>query len=145
MCNAIPGIPSWSMYDDDTNVTAIFQFDGGMTVNYQGTWQSNWSVPGFEWRTDCTDGIITQREQFGDLFFARRNDERLTAVTLPSHERWITETTGLFDAFMKHILDGAGLQCSGRDHLMSLAMVEACVQSSGNNATVYIDDILPGT
>lgn len=135
--------PSWSMYDDDTNVSAIFQFDGGVTVNYQGTWQSNWAVPGFEWRTDCTQGIITQREQFGDLNYARRDDEGLTVVDLPPHERWISETSGLFSAFVAHVLDGEPLQCSGRDHLMSLAMLEACIQSSRTNTSIRVQDVLP--
>jgi len=135
--------PSWSMYDDDTNVSAIFQFDDGMTVNYQGTWQSNWAVPGFEWRTDCTDGIITQRDQFGDLYYAQRDDETLTPVVLPTHERWISDTTGLFSAFLAHVLDGESLQCSGRDHLMSLAMLEACIQSSRQNKAIHVQSLLP--
>lgn len=135
--------PSWSMYDDDTNVSAIFRFDGGMTVNYQGTWQSNWAVPGFEWRTDCTRGIITQRDQFGDLAYARRDEESLTRVDLPPHERWISDTSGLFNAFLAHVLDGEPLQCSGRDHLMSLAMLEACIRSSRNHEVIEISQVLP--
>ncbi len=135
--------PSWSMYDDDTNVSAIFQFDGGMTVNYQGTWQSNSAIPSFEWRTDCTTGIITQRDQFGDLYYAQRDDNSLTPVNLPHHERWISETTGLFNAFLEHVLDGETRQCSGRDHMMSLALLEACIQSSRHHSTVKILDVLP--
>ena len=44
--------PSWSMYRDDTNVTAIFEFSNGMTINYLGTWQGSWAQMRFEWRTD---------------------------------------------------------------------------------------------
>lgn len=135
--------PPWSMYDDDTNVSAIFQFDGGMTVNYQGTWQSAWAVPSFEWRTDCGKGVITQRDQFSDLYYAQRDDEELTPVELPPHERWISDTSGLFSAFLSHVLDGGPLQCSGRDHLMSLAMLEACIQSSRHNTSIRISDVLP--
>lgn len=40
--------PSWSMYASDANVAAILTFDGGMVVNYQGTWQGNWAVSHFE-------------------------------------------------------------------------------------------------
>lgn len=134
--------PSWSMYQDDANVAAIFVFDNGMTVNYQGTWQSGWAVPGFEWRTDCTNGVISQQAQFGALHYARRDDETLTPVDLPPHERWITETTGLLDAFLDTVLDGAPLQCSGEDHLRSLAMLEACVVSSREQRSVHISSIL---
>jgi predicted dehydrogenase len=134
--------PSWSMYRDDTNVSAIFVFDGGLTVNYQGTWQSGWSQPGFEWRTDCTDGVIVQREQFGGLAYAQQAEETLTSVDLPPHERWITETTGLLNAFLDNVLGGAPLQCSGADHLHSLAMLEACVLSSRDGRAVPMADVL---
>lgn len=135
--------PSWSMYDHDSNVSAIFTFDGGMVVNYQGTWQGNWNIPHFEWRTECTEGIISQRDQFGSLCYARRDDAELTRVALPPHEQWITETSGLLDAFAHAILDDAPLECSGRDHLISLAMLEACIQSNTQRCGILIDDILP--
>lgn len=134
--------PSWSMYTNDTNVAAIITFDDGMVVNYQGTWMGNWDVPHFEWRTECTGGIITQRDQFGDLFYARRDDAALTPVALPPHERWITETSGLLEAFVDTVRDGKPLQCSGRDHLMSLAMLEACIVSSREKRGVSIESTL---
>lgn len=134
--------PSWSMYEHDANVSAIITFDGGLTVNYQGTWQGNWSVPGFEWRTECTGGIITQRDQFGALAYANRDDSALTEVPLPPHETWVTETVGLLAAFVDSIVDGVPLQCSAADHLRSLAMLEACVVSSRERRAVTIDSIL---
>ena len=137
--------PSWSMYAGDSNVSALIEFDGGLRVNYQGTWQGNWAAPGFEWRSDCADGIIVQRHEFGALYFARRDDRALRLVPLPPHERWISETRALFAAFVDHVIDGAPLQCSGRDHLMSLAMLEACIQSSAAGGGVRIRDVLPGS
>ena len=135
--------PSWSMYQSDANVTAIITFNDGMIVNYQGTWQSGWAEPRFEWRTDCTNGIISQKDQFGDLYFARQAEPNLTAVPLPPHELWITETSGLLEAFLNTVIDGESLQCSGRDHLMSLAMVEACAISSRESRSVTIASVLP--
>jgi predicted dehydrogenase len=136
--------PSWSMYASDANVAAIITFDGGLVVSYQGTWQGNWSVPGFEWRTECTAGIISQRDQFGALHYARRDDTALIPVQLPDHETWVTETIGLLDAFLDTVIDGAPLQCSGRDHLRSLAMVDACIRSSHTGQAVAIDSVLAG-
>ena len=136
--------PSWSMYAHDSNVAALIEFDGGMRVNYQGTWQGNSAIPGFEWRTDCTEGIVSQCEEFGSLYYARRDEAELTSVPLPPHERWISETRALFSAFVNHVVDGAELECSGRDHLMSLAMLQACIQSSATNTGVFIRDVLPG-
>jgi predicted dehydrogenase len=134
--------PPWSMYESDANVAALFTFSNGMVINYQGTWQSGWAEPGFEWRTDCTNGVISQRHQFGDLYFARRFDSTLTPVSLPPHEQWITETAGLLESFVAAVLDGAPLQCSGRDHLQSLAMVQACALSSREGRCVSIAEIL---
>jgi predicted dehydrogenase len=114
-----------------------------MVVNYQGTWQSGWAEPRFEWRTDCTNGIISQRDQFGELHYARRTETQLTRVELPPHETWVTETQGLLDAFVDTVVDGKPLQCSGRDHLMSLAMVEACALSSREKRSVGIASLLP--
>ena len=135
--------PSWSMYAHDSNVAALIEFDGGLKVNYQGAWQGNWAVPGFEWRTDCSAGIITQRDQFGDLYVALRDDNELTRVKLQLHERWITETRALFESFVEHAVDGAALECSGRDHLISLAMLEACIRSSEQGSCVEMHDVLP--
>lgn len=135
--------PSWSMYQSDANVAALITFDAGMIVNYQGTWQSGWAEPHFEWRTDCTNGIISQKNQFGDLFYSRHAEATLCPVSLPPHEQWITETAGLLEAFLNSILDGKPLQCSGRDHVMSLAMVQACALSSRKAHTITIASILP--
>ena len=134
--------PSWSMYASHANVAALFTFDRGMVVNYQGTWQSNWAVPHFEWRTECSGGVISQREQFGELHYARKTDPELTEVPLPPHEIWVTETIGLLDGFIGAVVDGLPLPCSGRDHLRSLAMLEACVISSKEGRRVEIADVL---
>ena len=133
--------PSWSMYASDANVAAILTFDGGMIVNYQGTWQGNWSQSHFQWRTECSAGIITQNEQFSQLFYALRDDETLHEVSLPPHEIWVTETAGLLAAFVATLRDQAPLECSGRDHLMSLAMLEACIASSQEGRAVRIAEI----
>ncbi len=135
--------PSWSMYESDANVAALFTFSNGMTVNYQGTWQSGWSVPNFEWRTDCTNGVIVQKDQFGALHMATQPAAALSPIDLPPHELWITETQGLLDAFVNTVMDHKPLECSGRDHLQSLAMVEACAISSRESRTVSIDSIIP--
>lgn len=134
--------PAWSMYEHDTNVSAIFTFKNGMTVNYQGTWQGNWNQPHFEWRTECSEGVISQRDQFGDLYYARRDDPTLTPIGLPPHERWISDTSGLWAAFLRHVVDGEPLECSGRDHLHSLAMLDACIQSSHTLQGITVDDVL---
>ncbi len=134
--------PPWSMYAHETNVAALFGFEGGLVANYQGTWQSHWSTPGFTWRTDCSDGVVMQFDQFGDLRYARRDDAALSTVALPPHETWVTETAALLRAFLATLRDGAPLACSGRDHLASLAMVEACIRASRDARVVDVREVL---
>jgi predicted dehydrogenase len=134
--------PSWSMYEDDTNVSAIFTFENGVVVNYQGTWQSGWQNPNFCWRTDCSEGVIFQHDQFGELAYAKRHDAALTNVTLPPHETWVTDTEGVLAAFANALLRGQALEASGLDHLKSLAMVEACIRSSREARAVDIPPLL---
>ena len=130
--------PSWSMYKDDTNVSAIFTFENGVIVNYQGTWQSGWQEPNFEWRTDCTRGVIIQKDQFANLNYAQLHDDDLHPIDLPPHETWISDTEGVLAAFADALLRGKSLEASGRDHLYSLAMVEACIVSSREAKAVDI-------
>ena len=134
--------PSWSMYAGDTNVSAIFSFASGRVVNYQGTWQANHVVPGFEWRTECSRGVVVQRDQFGDLAYAKREDEALTPVPLAPHETWVTDTAGVLADFVSHLRDDAPLACSADDHLRSLAMIEACVRSSASREAVSVPALL---
>ena len=133
--------PSWSMYAHDTNVSAIFTFEDNLIVNYQGTWQSAWQQPHFEWRTDCTEGVVRQDDQFGALAYARLQDATLSPVDLPPHEQWITDTAGVLRAFVRHLRDGAALECGGRDHLQSLLMVQGCILSAVRQEPVQLESL----
>lgn len=134
--------PPWSMYADDANVSALLTFRGGLVVNYQGTWQSNWRQPHFEWRTECRQGVIFWRDQFGALYHARHADEALTHVALPPHERWLTESGALLDDFLDALQEGGPMPCSGRDHLVSLAMVAASIRSAREGRAVAVAEEL---
>ena len=131
--------PSWSMYEGDTNVSAVFTFEDDLVINYQGTWQSAWQHPHFEWRTDCTEGVVRQDDQFGALAYARRRDGVLTSVELPPHKQWVTDTVGVLEAFVRHLRDGGPLECSGRDHLQSLRMVQGCILSAARQEKFRFD------
>ncbi|ABD57029.1 Gfo/Idh/MocA family protein [Jannaschia sp. CCS1] len=132
--------PSWTMYEGDTNVSALIGFKGGFHITYQGTWQSGHEPMNFNWRTDGSEGIVVQRAMFGDLAWAKRMEPELTPVDLPAHEAWITDAAALLDRFVA-ILRGATPECTGRDHLQSLFMLEACILASARRATVTIDEV----
>ena len=124
------------MYDDDANVGALISFTGGIEVTYQGTWAGNWQQMGFEWRTECERGVAVQKEMFGDLRYALRDDPELSSVALREEEPWVDDARGLLEDFVGHFRDGTPLPCSGTDHLNSLRMVEACIRASEGEGTV---------
>ena len=136
--------PSWSMYADDANVSALITFDNGVIVTYHGTWASNWANLGFEWRTECARGIVRQADQFGGLSYALRADRTLTPVALPPYEQWIDDAVALLAAFVGALRGQHPLPCSGTDHLRSLRMVEACILSSQTRRAIDPADLDPG-
>ena len=133
--------PSWSMYDGHANVAALITFTGGIEVTYQGTWAGNWRTMSFDWRTECQHGIAVQREMFGDLAFARRDDPALTPVPLPEEEPWVDDARALLEDFVGHLKHGTPLPCPGSDHLSSLRMVEACVRSARGGGAVALHEL----
>lgn len=133
--------PSWSMYADDANVSALISFENGIVVQYQGTWQGAWKTPGFEWRHDCAEGVVSQRDQFGDLSFAPRFQDGLTPVALPAYRQWVDDAVLLLQSFVAMLRGDAPLECSGRDHLNSLRMVQACILSSQRGQAVAMAEL----
>lgn len=131
--------PSWSMYDGDANVGALITFERGIEVTYQGTWAGNWQHLGFDWRTDCRDGIAVQRDMFGDLNRALRQDARLTPVALEPSEPWVDDARALLADFVRCLSAGYPPPCSGADHLNSLRMVDACIRSAEHRTTVSLN------
>ena len=133
--------PSWSMYRDDANVAALITLTGGIEVSYHGTWAGNWRQMGFEWRTECRRGVAIQRDMFGALGYAFRDDADLTPVPLPQEERWVDDARALLAEFVRHLGEGSPLPCPGRDHLNSLRMVQACILSSGGEGPVSLEEL----
>jgi predicted dehydrogenase len=128
--------PGWSMYAHDSNVNCLLGLAGGLEVNYIGTWTGGWNELQFQWRTDCSDGVIVQRQLFEDLAFARMSDPALTAVELPRFQAFFDDTDALLGAFVAHLRAGAPLECSGADHLYTLALCFAAIESSQTGRTV---------
>ncbi len=132
--------PPWSMYAHDSNVSCLLRLAGGLEVNYLGTWTGGWNELRFEWRTDCTDGVIIQRELFADLAVARTVDKTLTPVELAPCEPFYDDSAALLRAFVAHVRDGAPLACSGADHLVTLALCFAAIESSATGCAVDLAD-----
>lgn len=134
--------PAWSMYVGDANVTAVIELSNGMVVSYLGTWQGSWGEMNFEWRTDFSEGIAIQRDQFGELAIAHGTNGVLAPVELPPHERWFSDAAVLLEHFIAGVVDGTWQECTARDHMTSLAIVEACIRSNAERSPVLVQDVL---
>ena len=122
--------PPWSMYKHHTNVNAILELQNGMTVNYIGNWQSNCKSLNFEWRTDCSKGIIIQKKQFEDLNYRITNQLKLNKIKLKSFKMWFHDANSLLLDFINSINDKTNILKINKDHLNSLSIVDACIKSS---------------
>lgn len=132
--------PSWSTYQQDCCVSALFHFASGLRVNYLGTWTSGHNRFAFEWRTDCDGGVLIQKQQFdelyrtdltpglaleGELFKTDAQTEPLQRIPLPACRPFYDDTRGLLDEFIAAIKHGAPLITSGMDHLKTLGVTLA--------------------
>jgi predicted dehydrogenase len=135
--------PSWSTYQDDSNVSVLLCFEGGLRVNYLGTWTGGWNKFDFRWRTDCSGGVLIQKAQFDDLYMARFSPELamvgerfkteaepLEPVDLRPVEYFVDDTRVLLAKFIEALQEGKPVETSGRDHLKTLALVFACIEAA---------------
>ena len=134
--------PPWSMYANDANVHALLTLEGGVAVNYFGTWSGGWDQPDFEWRTDCERGVIIQRELFSDLTYARTAETDLTPIPLEDAEAFLDDSAALLRDFLGALRAGTPAPCSGRDHLITLALCFAGIESSETGRAIVMKDYL---
>ncbi|MDZ5078188.1 Gfo/Idh/MocA family oxidoreductase [Nesterenkonia sp. HG001] len=154
--------PPWSWYDGDAAATAIFEMDGGARFVYTGSWCS----PGQEtswngsWRLSAERGTVTWD---GD------HEPVVEAPDAGVAEKGVLEATvldeggtvpgegiaGALAEFLDALAAGAGA-APGRsegagvvtpmgevhENIMSLAMVEAAVESASRGGRVRVDEIL---
>jgi predicted dehydrogenase len=132
--------PPWSMYAHESNVNCLLTLEDGMEVNYLGTWTGGWDELQFEWRTDCAEGVIVQRQLFEDLAMARTGEKALTPIELPACQAFFDDTDALLSSFITHVRGNGPLECSGQDHLYTLALCFAAIESSATGVAVQMKD-----
>jgi len=149
--------PPWSMYAHDANVSTLMELEGGMRVNYLGTWTSGWNDMDFRWRTDCDSGVIIQMKLFSDLRYAEMsgNDPNffyqvgggggggeLKPVPFVKDDNvFVDDTRALLERFVQALGGKNPFPSTARDHLKSLAVVFACIKSVEEDRKVYMDEI----
>ena len=109
-----------------------------MKINYIGTWQGSFKKLNFEWRTECEDGIIIQREQFSDLYYSKKKSSKLIKVPLKKITMWKYDAELLLRDFINSIKDIKKIKTSGIDHLKSLDIVEACIKSAETGKKIVL-------
>ncbi len=141
--------PSWSWYDGDAAATAVFEMAGGAVYTYTGSWCS----PGDEtswngrWRVSGAGGSARWD---GDT---APTVDPVLATAAPAAGPGRRSTAGSRDAasegieaalaaFVEALRTGTTPSGAIRENLMSLAMVEAAVESAATATHVVIDDLL---
>ena len=132
--------PPWSMYAHDANVHCLLGLEDDVEVNYFGTWSGGWNTPDFEWRIDCADGVFVQRELHSDCTYARTGDTGLTPIPIAVAEPYYDDTAILLDDFVTAVKNGTPPPCDGRDHLRSLGLCFAGLESAQTGRTVSMSD-----
>jgi predicted dehydrogenase len=139
--SAITHNPSWSMYADDANVYALIEMTNGIIVNYFGTWSGTTQRRTFEWRTDCSDGAVIQRDFFRDLVTVAKNSAEPRAIELIEQEDYVDDTRAMFRHILEQIRAGVPEPTpSGQDHLKTMALTVACEESAREHTVVAMDD-----
>ncbi len=137
-------------YKQDPNVSILLNLKNGMHVNYIGTWISGNSgmTEGidFRWRTDLERGIIIQKTLFGEdgIYKALRDDNALTKLETGPIEPFYTDTVGLLDEFVGCLKNGRPPKTSGKDHLKTLSVILASIESAVMGKKVYIEEFMKG-
>ena len=148
--------PSWSTYEDDCCVSVLFRFENGARANYLGTWTAAWNRMDFRWRTEFEDGALIQREQFEDLvrvdfdrglglrgsnFKGDAEAETPVPEPLAPCTAFIDDTRELLAEFLRAVRGEAEPVTTARDHLKTLLVVQACIESEQTGRWVALREM----
>ena len=148
--------PSWSTYEDDCCVSVLFRFKNGVRANYLGTWTAAWNRMDFRWRTEFERGALIQREQFEDLvrvdfdrglglrgsnFKGDAEAETPVPEPLAPCTAFIDDTRELLAEFLRAVRGEAEPVTTARDHLKTLLVVQACIDSMEKGTWVRLRDV----
>jgi predicted dehydrogenase len=132
--------PSWSWYRGDAAATAVFEFTGGARYVYTGSW----CAPGHEtswngsWRVSGAEGT------------ALWNGDDSPTVDVPdgpaaadaAFESVGSDIAGSLASFVRALRTGETPDGEVHGNVMSLAMVEAAIESKDAGRRILLDDVL---
>ncbi|PZE75704.1 gfo/Idh/MocA family oxidoreductase [Curtobacterium sp. MCBD17_013] len=132
--------PSWSWYRGDAAASAVFSFEDGVRFVYSGSWcaagaETSWNG---DWRVSAAGGTALWD---GDAApSAERADGSPLVVDPPTSTP--PEIAGSLAEFVTALRTGRRPQGEVHENVVSLAMVEAAVESAATGLPVRIDDVL---
>jgi predicted dehydrogenase len=131
--------PAWSWFRGDAAASAVFEFEGGVRYTYNGSW----CAPGLE---TSWNGSWRLSGEFGAALW--NGDDEPTAE-VSGDATPVAEIDSVGDgiagslaAFVRALRTGETPDGEVHGNVMSLAMVEAAIESTDTGARVLIDDVL---
>jgi predicted dehydrogenase len=129
--------PPWSWYAGDAAATAVFAMEGGARYTYTGSWcspgeQTSWNG---EWRLSAEKGSARWD---GDHEPVLDTDVEPT----PRPPALFSGIEGSLLVFTDALRTGVPPMGEVHENVLSLAMVEAAVQSAQTGQRVLVDDVL---
>jgi predicted dehydrogenase len=147
--------PTWSTYENDCCVSVLFRFENGIRVNYLGTWTAAWNKMTFNWRSEFRSGVLIQRSQFDDLvrvdfqpdlglsgsnFKTAEESEPTQREELEPCVPFVDDSRLLLAEWLGTIRGDGEATTTGRDHLRSLCLVWASIESLETRMWVKLRD-----
>ncbi len=147
--------PPWSTYDNDCCVSVLFRFANGVRANYLGTWTAAWNKMTFNWRSEFSSGALIQQSQFDDLvrvefqpelglsgarFKTEEESEPMLIEELEPCVPFVDDSRQLLAELIAAIHGEVEPTTTGSDHLRSLSLIWACIESLDTRRWVKLSD-----
>jgi predicted dehydrogenase len=129
--------PSWSWFAGDANATAVFEMETGTRYVYNGSWCSPGADTSWNgvWRVSGENGTALWN---GDDEPVLHAEEGLAASAGSPY----SGIGGALQVFVQALRTGERPSGEVHENVMSLAMVEAAVQSAETGRAARLDDVL---
>ncbi len=139
--------PIWSNLAGPAAAVATITGVGGTIVSYRGNWASRAMATPWAgvWRMECGDGEIVWTSRSGrdtsdDLVIVRRWGHPPRRVVLPQLRH--VGRAGCLAAFIRAIQTGQPPECSGRDNLGTIALMQSTIAAAHSGQPVALPPTL---
>jgi len=130
-------LPPWGDYTGETTVSALYEFEAGVRVNYFGAWASH--IPELHWRIDGSGGSL----RYANGLWHGKPEEREWRAVEQMED--FGGGAALLNELAEAIQTGGETSTSGQDDLWTVAMMEAVVRSTdAGGEPVSIVDLVEG-